>query len=657
MPKIAVVLAVGLLASAGAFAVSAGPASAAVSQAKVVLVVGATGSTTSSYRSDADAAASVFAKYTSNIVKVYSPNATWAAVQAAAQGAAVLVYMGHGSGYPNPYVSYLQPNGDNGMGLNLAAGGGDSNTKYYGENFMSQLNLAPNAVVLLNHLCYASGDNEWGSGLPAFSTAQTRVDGYASGFLRGNARAVIAEGLGSLGPYIDAIFAGHETIDQMWRTYPGFNNHVTAWTSTRNTSFTSQIDPSLDHPASDGDVYYRSMVSLPNLTTDMVGSTQYATTTYHALSPARILDTRQGTGLFGGFSSHVARTFQVTGAGGVPAGATAVTGNLTVTQQTSQGYLYIGPTAANNPTSSMLNFPMLDDRANAVTVALGTGGTIAITYAAPTLGPTAQVIFDVTGYFTPDTSGATYHAVSSARVLDTRYGTGLSGQFSSHVARTFQVTGSGGIPSGASAVTGNLTVTGQTSIGFLFIGPNPVNNPTTSTVNFPMNDDRANAVTVALGTGGTLSATYAAGTLGPTADLIFDVTGYFTPDATGATYTPLTPARVLDSRTGLGLSGVFSSRVARTFQLSGAGGVPGTAVAVTGNVTVTQQSSLGFLFAGPSAINNPTSSTLNFPLRDDRANSVAVALASGGMLSVTYAAPTLGPTAQVILDVTGYFVP
>jgi hypothetical protein len=91
----------------------------------------------------------------------------------------------------------------------------------------------------------------------------------------------------------------------------------------------------------------------------------------------------------------------VTGHGGVPTGATAATGNLTVTGQTSLGYLYIGPNAANNPTSSTLNFPVGDDRANAVTVALGAGGTLSATYAAPTLGPTAQVIFDVTGYFVP----------------------------------------------------------------------------------------------------------------------------------------------------------------------------------------------------------------------------------------------------------------
>ena len=123
--------------------------------------------------------------------------------------------------------------------------------------------------------------------------------------------------------------------------------------------------------------------------------------TYHALTPNRILDTRDGTGgLSGPFTNHSARSFQVTG-GVVPSSATAVTGNLTVTGQTSPGYLFIGPTALNNPTTSTLNFPTGDDRANAVTVALSPSGQLSITFVAPSNGPTAQAIFDVTGYFTP----------------------------------------------------------------------------------------------------------------------------------------------------------------------------------------------------------------------------------------------------------------
>jgi len=660
MRKLALALAMALLVSTGVLG-GAAQTVAADSQAKVVIVVGATGSLTAGYRSSADSVASTFSKYTSNVVKVYSPDATWGAVQAATQGASVLVYIGHGSGYPNPYVGYLQPNGDNGMGLNSAAGGGDSNTKYYGENYMAQLGLAGNAVVILWKLCYASGDDEWGAGTPTLSVAQTRVDGYASGFLRGNARTVIADGLGSISPYIDALFTTHESIDQMWRNAPNFHNHVMAWASTRNSGYTSEIDPQLDRPESDGDVYYRSMVSLPGLSTDDVGLvapviTIYAPTSYVPITPTRILDTRNGIGAPGPLISHAPWTFQVTGRGGVPANATAVTGNLTVTAQSSPGYLYIGPSAMSYPTNSTLNFPLADDRANAVTVALSTAGTLSLTDVG-SVGATAHALFDVTGYFVPDTSGATYVSFVPTRFLDSRSGNGLSGAFTSHAARTFQITGRGGVPANAAAVTGNLTVTGQSSAGFLYVGPVAMNDPTSSTLNFPVGDDRANQVTVALGTGGTLSITFVAPNAGQIAHAIFDVTGYFVPGTSGARYVPLTPSRLLDSRSGNGLSGPFTSDVARNFQVSGRGGVSGNSVAVTGNLTVTGQTSLGYLYIGPGAVNNPTTSTLNFPKGDDRANGVTVALGVGGTLSVTYAAPTSGPIAQVIFDVTGYFAP
>jgi outer membrane protein assembly factor BamB len=385
-----------------------------------------------------------------------------------------------------------------------------------------------------------------------------------------------------------------------------------------------------------------------------------AAATYHAITPTRILDTRNGTGgLSGPFTSHAARTFGVTGGpGGIPANATAVTGNLTVTSQNAPGYLFLGPNASDNPTSSTLNFPVADDRANGVTVAVGGGGTLSIAFVSATAGARANAIFDATGYFTPDTSGATYHALTPARILDTRTGTGLAGTFASHVARTLQVTSAtGAVPTAAVAVTGNLTVTGQNSPGYLYIGPNTTDNPTSSTLNFPVADDRANGVAVALGSGGTLGITLVSPTAGAATHAIFDVTGYFTPDAGGATYHALSPARILDTRSGTGLVGPFGSHAARSFGVTGHGGVPTGATAVTGNLTVTSQTSPGYLYLGPAATDNPTSSTLNFPLADDRANGVTVALGGGGTLSNTFVAPHPGPTAQVIFDVSGYFGP
>jgi hypothetical protein len=142
-----------------------------------------------------------------------------------------------------------------------------------------------------------------------------------------------------------------------------------------------------------------TMAGISSVTMPSVASTR---SSFHALTPARVLDTRNGTGgISGPIGSHAARTFGVTGHGGVPTGATAVTGNLTVTGQTSNGYLFIGPNPTDNPTSSTLNFPVGDDRANAVTVALGSGGTLSVTLVSPTAGQHAYVIFDVTGYFTP----------------------------------------------------------------------------------------------------------------------------------------------------------------------------------------------------------------------------------------------------------------
>ena len=104
-----------------------------------------------------------------------------------------------------------------------------------------------------------------------------------------------------------------------------------------------------------------------------------------------------------------AQTFTVTNESldstrNIPADAVALTGNLTVTAQTAPGYFALTQAPDNAPSTSTLNFPLGDDRANGVTVPLATNGstgTLSITYVSKTAGATAQVVFDVTGYFVP----------------------------------------------------------------------------------------------------------------------------------------------------------------------------------------------------------------------------------------------------------------
>jgi hypothetical protein len=378
---------------------------------------------------------------------------------------------------------------------------------------------------------------------------------------------------------------------------------------------------------------------------------------YIPLDPIRLLDTRDGTGgLPGPFFRAIPRTFQVSGLAGIPAEAVAVTGNLTATGMTAAGFVFLGPNPMANPPSSTVNFPVGDNRANGVTVALSATGTLSATFNGPAPGNSTHLIFDVTGFFLPDDTGATFFPLAPTRLLDTRNATGnLPGPFVKGTPQTFQVTGLGGVPDEATAVTGNLTATGMTAAGFVFLGPEEQPSPTSSTLNFPMGDNRANGVTVALSADGTLSATFDGAAEGKSTHLIFDVTGYFVPDESGASFVPLTPARLLDSRTGNGLAGPFVKGTPRTFQVTGRGGVPGNATAVTGNLTATGMNAAGFAFLGPDPLPNPTSSTLNFPVGDSRANGLTVRLGAGGTLSGTFNGAPAGKSTHLIFDVTGYF--
>ena len=140
-------------------------------------------------------------------------------------------------------------------------------------------------------------------------------------------------------------------------------------------------------------------------------------------------------------------------------------------------------------------------------------------------------------------AGTTYVAGPPVRVLDTRPGRRSGCRASSRPrspgpGRSTEAVGS--IPAGAVAVTGNVTVTQQEAVGFVAVTPTATNSPPSSTINVPLDDNRANNLTVPLSSTGTLSATYVA-TTGKKTHLIFDVTGYFLADDTGATFTPAGP--------------------------------------------------------------------------------------------------------------------
>ena len=235
-----------------------GPASAASRQGvapKVAIVVGPAGSATENYRKLGNEAAAAALKFTPNVVRVYSPDATWPAVKKALNGASIVVYLGHGNGWPSKYRHELTPATQNGFGLNPHAGAGDVH-QYFGEGRIGkEIKLAKDAVVVLSHLCYASGNTEPGLPEGTLEMGQQRVDNYAAGFIKAGAAAVIAEG--HMGPayYVRSILAGKSTIDRIWRDSPTYHGHLLRFDSLRSPGYTAQMDPT--RPDSG---FYRSIV-------------------------------------------------------------------------------------------------------------------------------------------------------------------------------------------------------------------------------------------------------------------------------------------------------------------------------------------------------------------------------------------------------------
>ena len=105
------------------------PSSAAAAGEKVVIIVGPVGAQTDNYREKGDRIAETAEAAGAEVVKVYSPNATWDNVKEAVDGANIIVYVGHGNGYPNPYsTGFEYTDRVNGWGLNMREDDGDGDT-------------------------------------------------------------------------------------------------------------------------------------------------------------------------------------------------------------------------------------------------------------------------------------------------------------------------------------------------------------------------------------------------------------------------------------------------------------------------------------------------------------------------------------------------
>jgi hypothetical protein len=180
------------------------------------------------------------------------------------------------------------------------------------------------------------------------------------------------------------------------------------------------------------------------------------------------------------------------------------------------------------------------------------------------------------------------------------------------------------IPATAQVLVGNATTVLPSGGGYLTIYPSGATRPVIASSNYAGNDVINGPFAVKLGADGKFKVyTFA------TTDLVIDILGYFSAEATDANgqglfFTPLaSPARLLETRPDFPtfpLTGCFRTNAplgsGQIYTQAGRGTctVPVAARALVGNATVVNPIAGGFLTFWPSdAPTQPTVATSNFP--------------------------------------------
>ncbi len=470
--------------------------------------------------------------------------------------------------------------------------------------------------------------------LPA-STYYVKVDGTGFGDPYGATGSPTAgyTDYGSLGPY------------QLTVTAPNVNATTTTTIATTTTTTTTTTTPG----ATTSSTQPRATTTTTPATTTTTTSIPQAAVPFMALTPVRLLDTRNARAA--GEELGEPDTAAAVGAGsvfqlsiggqfGLPAQMNAVVLNVAVDQPKTGGFLTVYPCGSPTPNASNVNFAAGQTTSNSVTTGLGVGGTVCVFSSSQT-----ELIIDVNGYFP---TGSAFNATTPSRLVDTRTGgTTIDGLYSgiglrsANSVTSFLVGGRGGVPPNPQAVVLNVTVDAPLDAGFLTVFPCGQSVPNASNLNFSPGRTTTNAVTMLLGSSGQVCV-YTSGR----AQLIVDLNGYH---PSNSVFRPLTPTRLLDTRSGIGTTaGLRPAGSSTEVQIAPTASVAAATAAVI-NVTVDAPTASGFLTVYPCGEAVPNASNLNFGAGQTTANAVTAKLGTNGKVCIYTSAPT-----HLIVDINGY---
>jgi hypothetical protein len=239
---------------------------------------------------------------------------------------------------------------------------------------------------------------------------------------------------------------------------------------------------------------------------------------------------------------------------------------------------------------------------------------------------------------------------TSAAVLDTRSNIGApTGARPAGSTTSFQVAGVGGVPAtGVTAVLVDVTAITTTTGMYLTVFPEGTTRPAAlSTVNASANQIISNTAVVNVPASGKLSIYNNGGGV----HMVVDVQGYYTRTATsGGGFVPVTPTRLVDTRSGLGGGGTTTipSGGSRSFPLTG-GVIPAGASAASVDLIVTGAAAQGWI--GTFATGGTSRSVMDY-VPGTTSHGVAVRLGADGRATFTN---NSGSPVHLVMTATGYF--
>ncbi|MFD5323720.1 hypothetical protein [Streptomyces sp. NPDC127092] len=246
--------------------------------------------------------------------------------------------------------------------------------------------------------------------------------------------------------------------------------------------------------------------------------------------------------------------------------------------------------------------------------------------------------------------GVTATPEQPARILDTRSGLGTrKGKVGPGGSITLQVTGRGQVPATeVTSVTLNVTAINPSASTYVTVHPYGTSRPQASNLNVPAGRIVAGTVVVPVNDGKVTLYNHAG-----SVDLVADVAGYGT-TGQGTLFEPLQPARIVDSRTGLGIAkGKVREMTSGSAPVLGRGGVPKTGVsAVVLQLTATNTTASTFVSVyGTPYADCWLHSHVQVAAGQTASNLVVVPLSGDSGLHFT----NRNGAADVIADVVGYY--